>query len=167
MLVVVVQHGEKEPLPGDQDLTDLGRRQALAAADALVGLRPGIVVSSPLLRAQQTAEPLCTALGVAACIDTGLLERTNLKPGTEPDQFLSDCVRTTRIGLGSRPADGARSLPLPRCSERFPSTRSTSARSSCSVTADPPSTYYAPCSATPGSNVVVLAVSPLARRVEV
>jgi broad specificity phosphatase PhoE len=95
-LVVVVQHGEKDPQPGNPGLTHLGRRQALAAADVLTSPRPVVVASSPLLRAQQTAEPLCYALGIEPRIDTRLLERINLEPDTEPARFLAYWVRSTR-----------------------------------------------------------------------
>jgi broad specificity phosphatase PhoE len=94
--VVVVQHGEKEPRPGNPELTQLGRRQALAAADVLTSPRPVVVASSPLLRAQQTAGPLCNALGVEPRIDSRLLERINLEPDTEPARFLEYWARSTR-----------------------------------------------------------------------
>src|SRR5690349_11068177 len=48
----------------DRPLTDLGREQAQKLADALAahGVRPDAVVSSPLVRAVQTAEPLLALL---------------------------------------------------------------------------------------------------------
>ena len=62
--VYMVRHGRAsagwnvDPDPG---LDDLGRSQALAVASKLSSLGPLAVMSSPLLRCQQTAFPLATA----------------------------------------------------------------------------------------------------------
>lgn len=56
-------------------LTELGQRQAAAAAARLAsidGVR--VVVSSPLPRAQQTAQPVADALGVPLSVHEGLIE---------------------------------------------------------------------------------------------
>ena len=59
----------------DLPLTELGQRQASAAAARLAGT-DGVaaVVSSPLLRARRTAEPVAEALGIALQIHDGLIE---------------------------------------------------------------------------------------------
>ncbi len=49
-----------------------------------------------MLRAQQTAEPLCNAIGIEPRIDSRLLERINLEPDTEPARFLAYWARSTR-----------------------------------------------------------------------
>ena len=62
--VYMVRHGRAaagwnvDPDPG---LDDLGRSQSLAVASKLSSLGPLAVMSSPLLRCQQTAFPLATA----------------------------------------------------------------------------------------------------------
>ena len=58
----------EDPDPG---LSERGREQASAASEALLGLLDAAVniVSSPLLRARQTAVPLAAALGADVEID--------------------------------------------------------------------------------------------------
>lgn len=59
----------------DLPLTELGERQAAAAAARLASTNGvAAVVSSPLLRARQTAEPVAGALGVPLTILDGLIE---------------------------------------------------------------------------------------------
>src|SRR5437868_6859491 len=78
MKIVLVRHGRPDEghaeRPHDPPLAAEGRRQARAAAALLA--REGIhrIVASPLLRAQQTAEPLVERLGVAAEIVDGWAE---------------------------------------------------------------------------------------------
>lgn len=63
-------------VPPGPGLTDLGRRQAEAAAAMILGRARGPmqVVSSPLLRAWQTADALARKLGRAPLIETRLRE---------------------------------------------------------------------------------------------
>jgi broad specificity phosphatase PhoE len=63
-------------LPGFR-LSELGERQALAAAEWLAQRDVGYLVSSPLERAQQTAEPVAKALGLDVAIDERLIEADN------------------------------------------------------------------------------------------
>jgi ribonuclease HI len=60
---------------GNPALTELGRRQAAAAAEYL-GPRGGVtaVVSSPLQRARETAEAAAAALGLEVTVDDDLIE---------------------------------------------------------------------------------------------
>lgn len=61
--VYMVRHGRAAAgwdVDPDPALDDLGRQQALAVASKLSSLGPLPVVSSPLLRCQQTAFPLAT-----------------------------------------------------------------------------------------------------------
>lgn len=67
---LVLRHGEAEPLVSTDEaraLTDRGREQARKSAMFVreLGLRP-VVMSSPLLRARQTAEELMAVLGCQA-----------------------------------------------------------------------------------------------------
>lgn len=112
--VVVVQHGEKERVPGESGLTALGRAQAQAAGAALRPCKATGVVSSPMRRAFQTAEIVADANGLEVETDERLRERMNWD-GSEPiETFLDDWQRasadrdyTPRSGDSSRVA-GAR-----------------------------------------------------------
>jgi broad specificity phosphatase PhoE len=52
-VVYLVQHGEKQGLPGDPGLTAKGRQQATAAGRWLHGLGVHTLGSSPLRRARE------------------------------------------------------------------------------------------------------------------
>lgn len=75
--VYVIRHGKPASTWGDTDddpgLDDQGRQQAAAAKAWLLALpeqeRPKRVVSSPLRRCRETAEPTALALGVELVID--------------------------------------------------------------------------------------------------
>lgn len=79
--ILLVRHGQSEGnaagiIQGRTDfgLTELGRRQARLTAERLTALSPAHVVSSPLTRAWQTAEPIAAALGLPIEADAGLQE---------------------------------------------------------------------------------------------
>ncbi|TAJ73556.1 MAG: histidine phosphatase family protein [Phenylobacterium sp.] len=73
----LIRHGRPSATWGGHDddpgLDETGRTQARAARDWLLSRpeaeRPGLVVSSPLRRCRETAEPTAVALGVAMEID--------------------------------------------------------------------------------------------------
>jgi ribonuclease H / adenosylcobalamin/alpha-ribazole phosphatase len=80
--LLMLRHGQTEHSVqrrysgrGDLPLTELGERQAAAAA-ARLSTMDGVtvVVSSPMLRAQQTAQPVAAALGVPLNVHDGLIE---------------------------------------------------------------------------------------------
>jgi broad specificity phosphatase PhoE len=58
----------------DAPLDELGRSQAAALAEILKERRPGRCVSSPLLRARQTAETVSGAAGLTVEVDDDLRE---------------------------------------------------------------------------------------------
>ena len=74
-LVHVIRHGKPAATWGggddDPGLDAIGHAQADAVAEAILALRerPARVVSSPLRRCRETAEPLARALGVDLVID--------------------------------------------------------------------------------------------------
>jgi broad specificity phosphatase PhoE len=80
--VYLIRHGEAAAAWGggdaDPGLSDLGRAQAQAARDALLSmpeaLRPARVVSSPLRRCRETAQPYADAIGVEVEIDPAVGE---------------------------------------------------------------------------------------------
>ena len=67
-------------LPGYY-LSDLGKQMAVRAADALADNDITLVVSSPMERAQQTAEPVAGRHGLAIEIDPDLIEADNVFEG--------------------------------------------------------------------------------------
>jgi broad specificity phosphatase PhoE len=67
-------------LPGFQ-LSDLGHQMAERAAAALAGRDVAAVISSPMERAQQTAQPLSSVLDVPILIDPNLIEADNVFEG--------------------------------------------------------------------------------------
>jgi phosphohistidine phosphatase len=89
----LVRHAEAAPGEPDdlRPLTPRGRDQARALAERLAAdeLRPDAVLSSPLLRARETAEELARALGIRAEPD----ER--LAPGATAGD-----VRAAAVGRG-------------------------------------------------------------------
>ncbi|WP_280397362.1 histidine phosphatase family protein [Nocardia carnea] len=78
--IVLVRHARSVPPtpagPSDyhRPLTEPGRAQATGLADCLAGLGPGVIVSSPYLRAVQTLEPAARLLGLPIHIDERLRE---------------------------------------------------------------------------------------------
>jgi broad specificity phosphatase PhoE len=86
--VHVMRHGEvynpDKILYGrlpDYHLSDRGRAQAQAVADWLAQRDITYVVASPLERAQETAEPLATRLGLPIDTDGDLIESENVFQG--------------------------------------------------------------------------------------
>jgi probable phosphoglycerate mutase len=64
-LLLLIRHAEQRTLREvDPSLSDRGRRQADLLADRLVRSPLAAVVSSPMLRARQTAAPLAARLGI-------------------------------------------------------------------------------------------------------
>ncbi|HEY1739048.1 MAG TPA: histidine phosphatase family protein [Acidimicrobiia bacterium] len=81
MSLILVRHGQTEMNRGgrfqgraDSRLTELGEAQADMVAATLADSGATAVVSSPLLRATQTAERIAAALGVVVQIDERLIE---------------------------------------------------------------------------------------------
>jgi broad specificity phosphatase PhoE len=81
--VVVLRHGRTEwnaerrfQGQADPPLDDVGRAQAYEVASLVAALRPGVLVSSDLQRALQTAAPLSQLTGLQVRIDKGLRERS-------------------------------------------------------------------------------------------
>ena len=79
MELIIVRHGRPIRIEGadgiaDPELAPVGLKQAEAVADYLQDLSIDLVVSSPLLRARQTAAPLLNRLGLEAQIIPDLAE---------------------------------------------------------------------------------------------
>ncbi|WP_432523314.1 histidine phosphatase family protein [Kineococcus sp. SYSU DK006] len=82
MRLLLVRHGQTPSnvdhlldtaVPG-ADLSPLGREQAAALVDLLGDEGVGAISASTLVRTQQTAAPLATALGLPVAVDDGLRE---------------------------------------------------------------------------------------------
>ncbi|HLN59637.1 MAG TPA: phosphohistidine phosphatase SixA [Thermoanaerobaculia bacterium] len=92
MEVWLLRHAEAEDRAAsgrdeDRGLTAGGLAQAKAVARGIAALAPAIrvILTSPLLRARQTAEPLAEVLGLAAIRPSRALE-----PGSDPEAILSE-----------------------------------------------------------------------------
>ena len=128
--LVLLQHGQTEYNAGsrmqgqlDTDLSDLGRAQAVAAAEVLAKRQPFLIVSSDLRRAYDTAVTLGERAGVEVDVDTRLRE-THLgdwqgRTHTEVDAMAPgarlawrDDARWAPHGGESRVDVAARSVPL-------------------------------------------------------
>ena len=80
-MIVFARHGQTAPNRdglvlgrADPELTDEGHRQAALLASALAGEPVTAILTSPLLRARQTAEPMGAACGVPVVVDERLIE---------------------------------------------------------------------------------------------
>jgi len=115
-VVSLLRHGEVHNpervlygrLPG-YHLSELGERQAELAAAWLAARDIGVIVSSPLERAQQTAKPLADALGLPVRIDERLIEADNYLQGRQVaggKGLLSDARNWRYFGNPLRPSWG-------------------------------------------------------------
>jgi phosphohistidine phosphatase len=98
----VVRHAEAAPGEPDElrPLTAAGRDTARALGERLAPAQPEAVLSSPLLRARETAEQIARAAGVATAPD----ER--LAPGASADtvrEALADRSGSTIVVVGHQP----------------------------------------------------------------
>ena len=77
-MIWLLRHGEAEDGSPDSEraLTEKGRQQARMAGAALaaIGARPQLCLSSPKLRASDTARLACEALGLEVVLEPALLE---------------------------------------------------------------------------------------------
>ena len=118
MRVFLVRHAQAAPGEPDdlRPLTPAGREVARSLADTLAGVQPEAVVSSPLLRARETAAPIAAAAGVAAETD----ER--LAPGATLDGLRAALAGrgATVVAIGHQPDCGQIVLELTGRDAAFP-----------------------------------------------
>jgi phosphohistidine phosphatase len=117
MRLVIVRHAEAAPGEPDElrSLTAEGREQAEALGELFraVGIRPDVVVTSPLLRARQTAEAL----------DLGEPEiDERLAPGASPEDMRDAAWGRgdTVVLVGHQPDCGRAALALSGREALFP-----------------------------------------------
>jgi phosphohistidine phosphatase len=97
----LVRHAHAAPgSPDDlRALTPEGREQARELAERLAAERPDVVVSSPLLRARETADAIARASGAPLRIDEALA------PGATADSVVAavDGAGETVVVVGHQP----------------------------------------------------------------
>jgi broad specificity phosphatase PhoE len=94
-LAYLVQHGEKEPVPGDPGLTPAGRRQASRTGRWLHGRGVQALYTSPLRRARETAGCIASVTGLTVQPDARLTERLNWDGSQPYEAFAALWARTT------------------------------------------------------------------------
>jgi len=94
-LAHLVQHGEKEPVPGDPGLTPAGRQQASRTGRWLHGRGAHALYTSPMRRARETADHIASVAGLAVQPDARLAERLNWDGSQPYEAFLALWARTT------------------------------------------------------------------------
>jgi phosphohistidine phosphatase len=98
MRVYLIRHAEAQPPGGaadiDRRLTDDGLRQARAAGAALkaLGVKLDGILSSPLLRACQTAQEISARLDPSPAVEI----RERLASGAAPATYFEELGRWTR-----------------------------------------------------------------------
>ena len=102
---LVVQHAEKEAVPGDPGLSARGIAQAEAAAARLSEFEIAAIYSSRLARARQTAERFASRLGLPVVVDDRLTERMNWTGDESLDDFRAEWARST-VDRYHRPRSG-------------------------------------------------------------
>jgi phosphohistidine phosphatase SixA len=116
--VFIVRHAEAKPGEPDElrPLTESGRAAARALARRLASEGPKAVLSSPLLRARETAEPIAEAAGV----EPRTHER--LAPGASVDDLRAalDGVAGPVVVVGHQPDCSEILLALTGRSQSFP-----------------------------------------------
>jgi phosphohistidine phosphatase len=117
MRLVIVRHAEAAPGEPDElrSLTEQGREQAQALGELFraVGIRPDVVVTSPLLRARQTA----------AALELGEPEvDERLSPGASPENVRDAAWGRgdTVVVVGHQPDCGELVLALTGGRHAFP-----------------------------------------------
>ena len=101
MRVIVVRHANAAPGEPDdlRPLTDQGREAARMLGDLLAEQKPDAVVSSPLLRARETAQAIAAAAGLEVEVDE------HLAPGAVADDLRAavDGRGETVVTVGHQP----------------------------------------------------------------
>ena len=101
-MVYLVQHGDKERLPGDPGLTALGRQQATRTGRWMSNCGVRALWTSPMRRARETADCIAAVTGLAVQPDARLRERLNWDGGMPFHAFLALCAHHARPRPGTR-----------------------------------------------------------------
>jgi hypothetical protein len=122
-VVYLVQHGDKQPGPGDPGLTELGRMQATRTGQRLGGLSVGALLTSPMRRARETAESIAAVTSLPIQADARLRERLNWDASMpwRPSRTCGFARLTTSIwwppavSPPGRPEPGLLAAGIPAC----------------------------------------------------
>ena len=102
--IILVRHGQAAAGFGedhDPGLSELGRRQAVAAADELEALGPLPILTSPLRRCRETAQVLADRWGVAPTVDAAVGEiESPTRDLAERTTWLRRAMQGTWSALG-------------------------------------------------------------------
>jgi broad specificity phosphatase PhoE len=106
-LIHLVRHGRAAAgwdVDPDPALDDIGQRQALAAAETLAALAPCTVVSSPLRRCRETAQPLAERWVTTPIIEPRVAEIPSPEgiPMSERVDWLRAAMQGTWTDMGER-----------------------------------------------------------------
>jgi phosphohistidine phosphatase SixA len=116
--VIVVRHAKAVPGHPDElrPLADEGRDAARLLGELLAKRSPDAVVSSPLLRARETAEAIAAAAGLEADVDE------HLAPGADADDLRAAVAGRgeTVVTVGHQPDCSEIMLTLTGREVRFP-----------------------------------------------
>ena len=118
MRLILVRHAKAAPGPTRRapPLTVRGRKAAAALGQLLAGKGPEAVVSSPLLRARETAAAIASAAGLEPTVDV------RLAPGATAESLKAAVagLGETVVAVGHQPDCGLIVLALTGREIRFP-----------------------------------------------
>lgn len=107
--LILMRHAEQQLGPGDdpdqpfsagdRSLSDVGRREALAVADALADEPVDAAVASPLKRARETAEIVADPHDLDVVVDDRLVELPFVEAGVLDYDRVMDGIRSLARGL--------------------------------------------------------------------
>src|SRR5688500_3230980 len=99
--LLLVRHAKADPGSPDElrALSAAGREQARALAERLSGEQPAVVLSSPLLRARETADAIARAAGAPLRIDDRLAPGATAAAMLEALEGAGDTV----VAVGHQP----------------------------------------------------------------
>lgn len=89
-----IRHGQKETIPFDPPLTELGVKQAETTAEHLKNISFDKIIASPKLRTRQTAEIIAKSHSLQVFSDIRLIERLEWENDESFDKFLTRWNKT-------------------------------------------------------------------------
>ncbi len=90
----LVRHGAKEAIPFDPRLTEVGLKQAEVTAEYLKDISFNEILTSPKLRAKQTAETIAKPHSLMVRTDARLVERLEWENDESFNDFITEWNKT-------------------------------------------------------------------------